>query len=358
MIFNDVESNYNELREKVEGLETFKAQLKVIVTHYMDFSSNLINLNINSQVNGSNIGSIAKDSIARLVNIQTLLRKISLKDVWKTFYKLESFKDFGFEMYKPVLKLLNSLENCCELLFEFTNTPLDNSVAKKLVILISVINTTIIEIDGFYLIASCLKNINYELQNNIIYTEGSTITIRIYRDDMTVREIGNYMVSINDIYERVCAIVGVSATEYALRPIKIESGSWYEKLFGHPSVIKFMQELLNRAIGFVYRNYTNEGKLAATPYKMELLEKELNIIQICEEHGINVESSKKIVEENITLICKDLLTLTAKNTKIAVNERVFELGQEVAASLIEGCENKLLGTEEELDDLLPQTGKQ
>ncbi|MGH4117951.1 hypothetical protein [Clostridium sp.] len=353
MIFSDVSNNYNELHEKLQGLDTFKTQLKGVEAYYMEYSSYLIGLHVHSQVNGSNVNSVTKEALTRLENIQSQSRKISLKDVWKTNYILESFENIDSEMYEPIRKLATTLESCCDLLFDFINTPLDKCVPQKLTIFISVISTTIREIDNFLLISSCLKNINSEVQNNNLYPESRTITIRFYREDMTVKEIGKYMVAVNTIYERVCTIVGISATDYALRPIKIESGSWYEKLFGHPTSIKMMQDLLNRAIGYVYRNYTNEGKLSASGSKIEALKQELNIIGLCEEHKINGDIAKKIIEENLNLICMDIFTLTTKNTKIAVNERIFELGQEVATSLLEGDNTKLL-EEEELDDLLPQ----
>ena len=47
-----------------------------------------------------------------------------------------------------------------------------------------------------------------------------------------------------------------------------------------------ISDLFNRTISYIYRNFTNEGKLSTVGTKIDTLKEEIKLIDLCEEHDI------------------------------------------------------------------------
>lgn len=292
---------------------------------------------ITSGVNASNVES-AKNQVTNMVAcIQVEARKVNLMEIGKVINEIYQVKK------DKASKLLNSIENCSNWIYNFSNMP--SIAVQQIESFIKSIDTAVKEIDNIFYKNDFLNNINSAIESNeCVYEESATLAIRMYRTQIELGEMANYMIIINSIYERVCAIFNVSASEYKLMPIKIESGSWYEKIFGNSKVMAFIEDWLNRAVGFIYRNYTNEGKLKGQSNKINALKENLKLTELCEKHGINTEEAKKVLKQNLDALCLDTYKLTTRNNKISIGENVYDLGKEISQAVLESASDKYIDT--------------
>lgn len=339
MIFKDVVNYYNELAEENKYLLEFRNEILSVKNKYNQAYTYILNTIVSGQINAGNMPSIVNQDLNIVNNIQVEARKVNLMKIGKVISKIDQFGNF--EDSKSINNLISSVEDCSNCIFHFSNT-LVISMA-EITDLIRSIDTAIKEIDDIFYKKDFLNNINSAIESNeCVYEESATLAIRMYRSQIELSEMANYMTVINNIYERTCTIFNVSPSEYKLIPIKIESGSWYEKLLGNSKVVGFVIELLNRCISYIYRNYTAEGKLGNQENKIETLMKEIKLIDLCEEHGIDTETAKQELKDNLNVLCADTYKLTTGNNKIAINDKIYDIGCELSQALLENSNKKYI----------------
>jgi hypothetical protein len=90
---------------------------------------------------------------------------------------------------------------------------------------------------------------------------------------LSIDEIAEKLKSLVELYALCCGIAGVSEHEHPLRPGKVESGSLWIRAIGSLLSIGLLRDALRFAMGFTYRNYTNEGqRRAAIQDRFEAIE--------------------------------------------------------------------------------------
>lgn len=334
MVFNDMMIYYNEVNENLNNFKEFNDQIINIKRLYNLSNTNFIVAISKAQINASNFNNSIQAVNKNLTDIQIESRKINPMKLGRKISALELMKTKYNNENLEVDCLIKLLFECSDALFDLSNGAVIDR-GSQIIKLVTSIDEVLMKIKSLHNIFSCLTNINKDIQNNNIYADAGILSIRLYRENITTKEFGIYMGAINDIYDRVCSTLDISSSDYALRPVKIESGSLYEKIFGHPTAIKFMQDLLERAIAFVYRNFSREGKLNASSNNIDKLKEELELIDLCEKHGIKTDTAKKVMEENLNLICKDVLSLTEQNSKISINDNILDLGEETSKVMFE-----------------------
>ena len=89
------------------------------------------------------------------------------------------------------------------------------------------------------------------------------------------------------IYSELCPLFRVSASEHPLRIIKVETGSLWIYVIGNTLIIGFIIWLMKATLGFLYRNYTIEGKISAIPRDIKAADSILEFTKKLEEAGID-----------------------------------------------------------------------
>lgn len=342
MIFNDVVEWYDEILSNYRAIDELRMQLTNALKAYEEASICIIEPNYDRSISNTNYDNYRNQLANRLGSVTDGLQKINFLKVGKCLLRLESLKNENEFISKPLDQLIKCVEYNSNLIHTYLNTPYESKF-KYLIGVIQSLNMTITSIDNVKSIGDYLRDINLAIQSDNEYSE-SAIEIRLYREELNVKEISIYMDTVNSIYERACTLFNVSTSDYELKPIKMESGSWYEKVFGHPSVIKFIEELLDKAIRFIYRNYTREGKLSENKNRIEALKEGIELMELCKKHDINTEVAKEVIEENLNVLCLDVYKLTTGNSKIAINGKIHDIGKEISKSLLEEKSKKYLET--------------
>lgn len=339
MIFKDVVNYYNELTEKSKYLLEFRNEILNVKNKYNDAYTYILNTVIIGQINGSNISSVISQDLNIINSIQVEARKVNLMKIGKVISQIDQLGNF--EDSKSINNLINSVEDCSNCIFQYSNISAISMT--EITTLIKSIDIAIKEIDDIFYKKDFLNNINSTIESNeCVYQDSAILAIRMYKSQIEFSEMANYMTTINNIYERTCAIFNVSASEYKLVPIKIESGSWYEKLLGNSKVVGFVIELFNRCISYIYRNHTTEGKLGNQENKIGTLIKEVELIALCEEHGIDTETAKETLKDNLNVLCANTYKLTIGNNRIAVNDKIYDAGCELSQALLENSNKKYI----------------
>jgi hypothetical protein len=81
-----------------------------------------------------------------------------------------------------------------------------------------------------------------------------------FKRPMSVVEITVKLADLTGLYSECCNIVGASADEEPLQPVRIESGSLWMIVLGSAVAMRLLSEALRAATAFSYRNYTSEGR--------------------------------------------------------------------------------------------------
>lgn len=350
MVFNDVVDTYAFIKDEIDELIQFKGSLIKIVEQYENIGASIIAINNNSQINSNNWTGFQNQVKDGIKNIRVETQRVNLMIIGKLISKLETkINDKDKDLYNLLIELIDQIEKCSNTIYQFNNVKEPVELSNSLKPFVDTMKATITIIEKVDFAYQLLIRINGSLQINYLdkKEEISKLSIRIYNEQFTAKDIHSHMGLMLDIYERTCTIFNISTIEYPLIPAKIETGSLLDILLGHEKIMDFIEDLLNRTIGFIYRNYTKEGKLGSATNRVEAIKEHINLIALCEEHGINMDESKKIIEQNVDLLCNDLYKITTSSSKISVNGTIYDLGKESCAALIENFNTKRIANSDE-----------
>ncbi|NRY56451.1 hypothetical protein [Clostridium acetobutylicum] len=143
MIFKDVVNYYNELAEKSKYLLEFKNQILQVKAKYIEAYTYILDGTITSGVNASNVES-AKNQVTNMVAcIQVEARKVNLMEIGKVINEIYQVKK------DKASKLLNSIENCSNWIYNFSNMP--SIAVQQIESFIKSIDTAVKEIDNIFI---------------------------------------------------------------------------------------------------------------------------------------------------------------------------------------------------------------
>ena len=101
-----------------------------------------------------------------------------------------------------------------------------------------------------------------------------------------------------------------------------------------------MTDTLRSGISFVYRNYTNEGKLRAMVTNKESIVAFADLRDRLEQSGIPVTEMDEEIKKAAVHMSKDLNEIISNQHKIKINNQTFQVGEELQRKL-EGSASQL-----------------
>ena len=353
MILSDLLDISDLLLTELNNLDMFIKQM-YIIKNKQDTKKESAILGIITAQNGS---PDYRNDLQSIKNwIIPDLQIINFMDFGIKFFKVKENEYLKFDNNIIVNKfrtIIELIEDCYNEIYSYLN---NGSTIDEVNKLMSKIDKLIHNIDEFKMINNNLNEFNTCLEPKYEQTDDKSVfLIRFHKEDIATKEIAMYIETIDSIYERICALFDISTQDYKMQPIKLESGSWLEKLIGHEKVIEFLSDLLNKSISFIYRNYTREGKIKGEENKINLLKQGIELTEFCEKYGIDTKNAKDTLEANLNALCQDIYKLTANNKKITINEKTYDLEKEVSQKMIE--EINKLGLKEGSDSIIQSIEK-
>jgi hypothetical protein len=112
--------------------------------------------------------------------------------------------------------------------------------------------------------------------------------------------------AIDEIYSELSQLLEVSTSEHPLRAIRVESGSLWLKLIGESRVIGLLISLIERSVSYMYRNFTDEGKLVSLPRQVDAAEAVLRLREKLEAASVDTSAMKENLEKSGVIISQRL----------------------------------------------------
>jgi hypothetical protein len=348
MVFSNVLKVKSENIKELNKLNDYFNLLNEIIYECNSVKNNIFYHNSNSstylddykkqEVRAKNLSSYVREK----------LKKIQVFDIKDIIDKIEVNRQAELKIDLQFYEILQGLKDSCKKIYEHIGLS-DEEKKKELVTFILYVETLLMRIDSYKETIRELITINKLIENTYEISENEEIfMIQLHDKNMSLKEIVSCIDILNNIYERACNMLEISSQDFQLKPIKLESGSWLEKVIGHEKIFNFIEDLLNRAIGFIYRNYTSEGKTKGQINKIDLMKEELKLIDLCEKHGIDTTKSKETFEGNLNAMCQDVLKLTSKSNKITVNDNTYDKEKELSEKVLEEYKRMAIETSEKI----------
>ncbi len=144
----------------------------------------------------------------------------------------------------------------------------------------------------------------------------------------TLNNLIRKLSALEGLYNELCRLLDVSTSEYPLEIVKIEVGSLWLKLFGESRVISLMTKFAESSVSYLYRNFTNEGKIMAIPQNVEVINSLLQLSENLEQSGIDNSVLKENIQHSAIILGQQLNQLLSGEPAVNVNGRNYSIAEE------------------------------
>ncbi len=303
--------------------------------------------------NGQNMPHLPNHINSSLSQVREKLGEIKPRRFFASIEKLQikilevkEFDNYDEELIDQIDLKLNDFSHAYEAFIESYST----ESSARLVLEAHALHSLLMGIrKGLYFY---LNNI----QDNISELDNKTEFSIILPSTMNLTEFIKKLKAIEEIYKELSHLLNTSLAESPIEIIKIESGSFWAKLLGDNKVIELMTSLIESGVLYIYRNYTEEGKLVSIPKKVKSIESVLNLSASLKEQGVDVEEINELLQKSSITIAKDLNILISGEPQVTINDKTLSIGHELQKKLIKN--NVTLGLEKSAENnTTPRLGK-
>ncbi len=128
------------------------------------------------------------------------------------------------------------------------------------------------------------------------------------------------------MYSIICRGLDISNADSVLLPVKIETGSLYEKLKGKEAAITLFTTIITLSYTIFHDNFSHISKLNNQVEQANFIKSKIEIVALAKEQGIEIsDDAKSRLEDEITDFLNSSLTLAENNTKIQINNKTIDL---------------------------------
>ena len=182
-----------------------------------------------------------------------------------------------------------------------------------------------------------------------------TLAIEFGTSSQVFTDFIENMKLIFEIYDEFKQLLQLGA-EADLRYSKIESGSALFELLGDGKILDFIKWLFTALGGYVYRNFTNEGRILTIPKQIEALDSIANLSAKLREFDSPVlnkylDESDEHAAKSIAVISKKSEILIRKSNKIMLDGETIGVQESEEERFLE--ESKRLLIEQHTDNSTP-----
>lgn len=183
--------------------------------------------------------------------------------------------------------------------------------------------------DSILVYRDFVRLITEDLESDVDIPEDNKVVSLFFQSTTEYEEFLRKLVALDHIYSELCLLTNVSKSQYPLGIIKLESGSLWIKLFGESKVMTLLTSLIESAANFLYRNFTDEGKITTIPRSVDAIESVLSLTKKLEAEGIDVSASKDNLQKAAVVISAQLNKLLLKEPSIEVDGKRHSVAEAV-----------------------------
>lgn len=337
MIFNDIVDNFNSIEPYIKNFTLLHQASLFILKQSKDLVFSSL---ANSYITYSNSNyEVIRDKSLKAMD--ELIKELKRQDLFKlgnlynqlkgkynTLFSVEdNYLDIPGESYsKSLHSLIDSIYNFNTSIYNFLNSTNNN--------IVSIYSTLLFYSEEFYHNYNTFWILKSELNNYITTLENTwdginkdnTLTIRLFRETITLSEITKYNECIEKMYSIICRLLDINGNDSVLLPVKIETGSLYEKLKGKEAAITLFTTIITFSYTIFHDNFSHMSKLNNQVEQANFIKSKIEIVALAKEQGIEIsDDAKSHLEDEITDLLNSSLTLAKNNTKIQINNNTIDL---------------------------------
>jgi hypothetical protein len=153
--------------------------------------------------------------------------------------------------------------------------------------------------------------------------------------------------ALQSLYSELCMIAHVSEVEHPLKVVRIESGSLWVKVFGETKIIGAIAGLMEATVRYLHRQYTNEGKIASVPRRIEALESAIQFSTKLSSIGVDTSEINEQLRKSGVAVAQNLAKLLEDQSTVEINQQAFSVGGSNEPFLLARHKTLQLGSQEE-----------
>ena len=290
-----------------------------------------------SKYSGDSGKEAASQSYTQLHQIQNIIRHTSLGTIFRQIEQikrtLNNYKNFDEYECEQTIEKLNNFEELYESCLKNFNV----TQAAELSFIATQLSSKLNALEKL------LDFLNKHSSKPIIKQDGEEELLLSLPYVENYDEIISKLINLDKLYSELCLLNNISVSEYPIKVIKIETGSLLIYIIGNAIIVGFIIWILKEVTKFIYRNYTNEGKISAIPRQLESVDAILQFTNKLEEHGIDTTKNKEQLQLVTARITDNLNQLVLDQPKVSINGQVFSVGDELEQKYLKESEQLLIG---------------
>jgi len=192
------------------------------------------------------------------------------------------------------------------------------------------------------LIENVLRVMRTKLESGSIVAQEDVKRLSILLEStLSIAQFSVKLLSLEQMYDELAPLFGISTLEHPVKIVKIESGSLWADILGYPKIIDLMESLISGAVSYMYRNFTKEGKITSIPRKVESIDSILQLRSRLKDAGIDTISMDENIQKSSVIVAEQLNRLLGGEAKVTINGQVYSVEANLEQKYLEE-RNKLL----------------
>lgn len=323
---------YEEILNKMEGLNVYSGELSKLINDINIHRDNLLNLIYPDGLktnDGNFINSVAND---RGTIIQ-LMQKFSMEfDILENHQKLIRTRDEVESIFKKYSIVLdeekNKIRNLLEQYDKLTSNIYQYVKTRSNSIIVELLNEVSLAVNNYDKFTESYKNIRefmLKTENKIEENENEkTLKVHFYDEHLNPEYFITNIQAIRDSYGILSQILNIPLSEHELKVIKIESGSLLGKFIGCDKIMDALSFLIKKITELVFNKYTFEGKVLRQKAILDLIKEDAEVVAKYKELGFDISFTEDITKYHYQLV-KSIGKLVGQTTRIKINNEEFSI---------------------------------
>ena len=148
--------------------------------------------------------------------------------------------------------------------------------------------------------------------------------------------------ALSSLYETLCDLLQIPLEQYPLTIVRLEVGTLRFLGRGATAAIKLLTELIESALGYLHRQYTDEGRIGSIPRKVEAVESVLSLRDKLKKRDIGTQTIDGFINQASVQIANELNRLLGGEMRVDVDGRRYEIPADIQERLAGPPERKLI----------------
>ncbi len=336
MTSNEIIEKLNKLQLIINNNKDFFAVIERLSGYYpnlVHFLEDAITKKSTANMDVNQLrDSYASEAISYMYTLKIGTVFISLQ---KIIDEVKTLNDKISEDKKPFTLLINTLES----LYLSFEESFGNYNFKNTFILAQSSNSVIDILTNTRQLSDFLNEVNLPL---LVPQNNETELSFHFTTSIEYKELIIKLTALEELYNEICRLLDVSTSQFPLRLVKLETGSWWIKIFGESKVIAAIIGFTEKSVSYFHRTYTVEGKISKIPKDLEVIDKLLELSKSLEENGIDATVLKNNLQHSSIVLSEQLNKLLACEPNVKINEKEFYIGKDLDEKLLKERQTLLL----------------